>query len=700
MSDHDSCRAKTLVSILPAVGGIMGNPHATVAADLPAWRHFPVGAEIAADGTVHVRVWAPRRSTVSFVELADDSSQLATTELDAEGNGYFSGVIPTAKVGTLYKLRLDDSGEFPDPMSRFQPDGPHGPSQIIDARGYTWHDGGWRGPSLDDAVIYELHIGTFTPEGTYAAGSERLAALADVGITVIEVMPVAEFPGRFGWGYDGVGLFAPYHRYGTPDDLRAFIDQAHAHGIGVILDVVYNHLGPDGNYLKEFSEHYFKGTTEWGEALNFDGEGSPPVRELFTCNAAYWTEEFHFDGLRLDATQQIFDSSTTHIITEVTRAAREAADGRDTIVVAENEPQDATLVRHPSAGGYGLDALWNDDFHHSAIVALTGRDEAYYSGYRGTAQEFVAAAKYGFLYQGEWYQWQGGRRGRVAFDVPAQQFVQFIENHDQIANAAFGLRAHQLSSAAANRAMTALVLLLPQTPMLFQGQEFLASAPFFYFADHNRDLAAIVRRGRAEFLGQFAHVATPEIMARLADPSSEATFTSCKLDWSERDAASGAQHLALVRDLIRLRRMDATLRRQRARHGDDAEGGVLARPIDGAVITENAFVLRYFGERRDLDRLVAVNLGRRLRAEPLAEPLVAPPPAMLWRPMWSSEDPVYGGAGTPPIDSDDGGWCLQAQSTVLLRPVPREGAAPAPRQALTEKEARAQWKARYETTPR
>jgi len=678
----------------------MGNPHTTIITEVPAWRHYPIGVEVAPDGTVHARVWAPRRGSVAFVELSADGAALSTTELEPEGNGYFSGILATNRLDALYRLRLDGNNDVPDPVSRYQPEGPHGPSQIIDARQYKWRDSGWGGPTLAGAVIYELHVGTFTPEGTYSAATRHLTELAELGVSVIEVMPVAEFPGRFGWGYDGVSLFAPYHHYGRPDDLRAFIDDAHAHGIAVILDVVYNHLGPDGNYLKEFSEHYFKGSTEWGEALNFDGDESGPVRELFVSNAAYWMEEFHFDGLRLDATQQIFDTSRPHILSVIATRVREAANGRETLVVAENEPQDANLVRRAGAGGYALDALWNDDFHHAAFVALTGRDEAYYSGYRGNAQELVSIAKYGFLYQGEWYRWQASRRGRLAFDVPAPRFINFTQNHDQVANAAFGLRTDQLCSPASNRAMTALLFLLPQTPMLFQGQEFLASSPFLYFADHQSDLAQLVRRGRAEFLGQFAHIATPEITSRLSDPSSEATFARCKLNWSERAGPMNACHLALVRDLIRLRRMDPTLRQQGVHDPENHDAGVLARAIDGAVIAKSAFVLRYFGERRDLDRLVVVNLGARLHAEPLAEPLLAPPTDMLWRPMWSSEDPVYGGSGTAAVDSDDGGWWLPPQSTILLRPVPRDGAPPAPHQAFTEKEARAQWKSRYETTPR
>jgi maltooligosyltrehalose trehalohydrolase len=634
------------------------------------------------------------------VEFNDRGERTSVTELEAEGNGYFAAAILSARPGSLYKLRLDHGGEFPDPLSRYQPAGPHGASQIVDSRGYQWHDASWAGPSLDGAVLYEMHIGTFTAEGTYAAARQHLQHLADIGISVIELMPVAEFPGRFGWGYDGVALFAPYHHYGAPDDLRAFIDDAHAHGIGVILDVVYNHLGPDGNFLKEFSEHYFKGATEWGEALNFDGEHATPVREFFTTNATYWIEDFHFDGLRLDATQQIFDTSTPHIIAEISRHVRQAAAGRSTLIIAENEPQDATLIRSPETRGYGLDAMWNDDFHHAALVSLTGRDEAYYSGYRGTPQEFVSAAKYGFLYQGEWYAWQNGRRGRPAFDVPLTRFVTFIQNHDQIANAAFGIRVHKLSSASRYRAISALLLLAPETPMLFQGQEFVASAPFLYFADHKPDLAALVRRGRAEFLGQFAHVATPEVTASLDDPAREETFTRCKIDWADSRRKEGEQAIALVRDLIRIRRKDPTLRRRSAHDPDTDTHGVLTRLVDGAVIGNTAFVLRFFGERRDLDRLLVLNLGARLHADPLAEPLVAPPIAMVWRQMWSSENPLYGGCGTPSVDSDDGGWWLPADSAVLLTPVPLEGAPHAPRQPSTEKEARAQWKTRYETTAR
>jgi maltooligosyltrehalose trehalohydrolase len=311
-----------------------------------------------------------------------------------------------ARTGMRYSLRLDQGeAALPDPASRFQPEGPHGPSEIVDPGDFAWTDGAWRGRTREQLVIYEMHVGTFTPDGSWEAASRELRALAELGITCLEIMPVAEFPGRFGWGYDGVNLFAPTRLYGRPIDFRRFVDRAHAHGIAVILDVVYNHFGPDGNYLKLFSAAYFtdRYDNEWGEAINFDGPESGPSREFFVANAGYWIDEHHLDGLRLDATQAIFDRSEDHIIAAVARQVRSAGRGRTTFVVAENEPQHAKLARPAERGGYGLDALWNDDFHHSAMVALTGRHEAYYSDYRGRPHEFVAAAKHGFLYQGQRY---------------------------------------------------------------------------------------------------------------------------------------------------------------------------------------------------------------------------------------------------------------------------------------------------------
>ncbi|MGH7791142.1 MAG: alpha-amylase family glycosyl hydrolase, partial [Thermodesulfobacteriota bacterium] len=362
---------------------------------------------------------------------------------------------------------------------------------------------GWCGVDIRGQVIYELHIGTFTREGTFDAAARELGELKSLGITLIEVMPVHEFPGRWNWGYDGVGLYAPAHVYGDANALRRFVDSAHSHGIGVILDVVYNHLGPDGNYLKEYSDTYFtdRYETDWGEPPNFDGPGSKEVREFFIRNACYWIAEFHMDGLRLDATQNIYDSGPFHVLAEISQRTRNAAKPKKIVLVGENEPQDAILIGPPEKGGYGLDALWNDDFHHSATVALTGRREAYYTDYRGEPQEFISAVKRGFLYQGQRYKWQKQPRGTAVTTEPASTFILFTQNHDQVANSLYGHRLHALTSPARYRAITALMLLAPGTPMIFMGQEFGASKPFLYFADYCEEvLAGSVHRGRKEFL--------------------------------------------------------------------------------------------------------------------------------------------------------------------------------------------------------
>jgi maltooligosyltrehalose trehalohydrolase len=578
-----------------------------------------------------------------------------TVPLEPEGEGYFSGRAAAAGPGTLYRFRLDgEPALYPDPASRCQPEGVHGPSQVIDPGAFRWTDGDWRGVGLHGQVLYEMHIGTFTREGTWEAAARALPELAALGVTVLEVMPVAEFPGHFGWGYDGVDLFAPTRLYGTPDDFRRFVDRAHHLGLGVILDVVCNHVGPDGNYLRQFADAYFtdRYKNEWGEAINFDGPDAGPVREFFAANAGYWIDEFHLDGLRLDATQQIFDSSPENIMAVIARRARAAARNRATLLVAENEPQETKLVRHPDRGGYGLDCLWNDDFHHSAMVAMTGRNEAYYSDYLGKPQEFISSAKWGYLYQGQRYQWQKKRRGTPALDLGPAHFVTFTQNHDQVANSARGLRCHELTSPGRYRALTALLLLGPGTPMLFQGQEFAASSPFLFFADHNPELARLVRKGRAEFLKQFRSAALPEVHSRLPRPDDPGTFERCKLDFAEREKHKPLYDLH--RDLLRLRREQAVFRAQRP------------RGVDGAVLGEEAFVLRYFAEDGQ-DRLLVVNLGRDLRLDPAPEPLLAPSAGKVWDILWSSEDTRYGGSGTPPLDTDEN-WRIPGEAAVVLQP--------------------------------
>ncbi|MFI5344628.1 MAG: malto-oligosyltrehalose trehalohydrolase, partial [Chlamydiales bacterium] len=543
-------------------------------------RRLPIGAEIIKERGVHFRVWAPIVEHLEVVLEEKGSSY----PLIKDEQGYFSGLIQEAATGSLYRFRIEgDDLLYPDPASRFQPQGPHGPSQVIDPSSYEWSDLHWKGVSFSNRIIYEMHIGTFTHEGTWQSAKRELLELADLGINIIEMMPVNEFPGKFGWGYDGVNLFAPTNNYGKPDDLRSFIDHAHCLGIAVILDVVYNHFGPDGNYLNVFTPHYFTHqlSTEWGDAIHFDGPDSKEVRTFFIANARYWIDEYHFDGLRLDATQNIYDKSSPHILAEISQQVRQAAAGRQTYLIAENETQDTRHLLPIEKGGYGFDAVWNDDFHHSAHVRLTGKREAYLIDYLGTAQEFISAIKYGYLYQGQWYLWHKKNRGAPSFHLNPSAFVTFFQNHDQIANSAHGLRIHHLSDPGNYRAMTALLLLAPGSPMLFQGQEFAASSPFYYFADHHEELAKLVFQGRRECFKRFACLSTPEIQASLPEPADPETFMKCKLNYLDRE--NHPHEYALHRDLLKLRK------------NDDVFNHPQLSGIDGAVLNADAFVMRYFG---------------------------------------------------------------------------------------------------------
>ena len=621
-------------------------------------RRLTAGVELQQGGVADARVWAPNCRTVEVVIERSGRAE-DVIRLEREADGFFAGRIDDVQAGDRYWYQLDANRRRPDPVSRFQPEGPHGPSAIVDPSQFRWTDAHWRGLSREGQVLYEVHIGTFTPEGTWAAAAERLHDVVDVGVTVIQMMPVADFAGGRGWGYDGVNLYAPTHLYGTPDDLRRFVDRAHALKLGVILDVVYNHLGPDGNYLSEFSTDYFtdRYSNDWGRSLNF--EGPQPARAFFIENAAYWIQEFHFDGLRLDATQDVHDASPEHVVSELGRRARDAAQGRQLLIVAENEPQTPRMVQDVSAGGYGLDALLNDDYHHAALVALTGHREGYYTDYTGSPQEFVSCSKYGYLYQGQWYTWQKKRRGEPGLDLPGSAFVHFLQNHDQIANAALGKRVHQLSSPGRYRALTALTLLGPATPLLFQGQEFASSSPFLFFADHQEGLREAIREGRREFLSQFPSARDPAVQRVLPIPDAPRTFERCRLDWSEREAHRDA--LNLHRDLLRIRRSDPVI------------AAAAHRRVDGAVLTPYAFVLRYDGGRQD-DRLLLVNLGPDVDLTPLAEPLLAPPLDSTWTVQWSSDAVAYGGSGDARLIAEPA-WRLHAESAVLLRPAREESAS-------------------------
>jgi len=615
-------------------------------------RRLPVGAEVQPGGGVHFRVWAPKRRAVEVV--IEGGEQHRAVALEPEENGYFASLVPDVGEGARYRFRLDGEGPFPDPASRFQPEGPHGPSQVVDPSRFAWSDQGWGGLKLPGQVLYEMHIGTFTPEGTWASAIERLPRLVELGVTAVEPMPAAEYAGTFGWGYDGVDLFAPHHRYGGPDDMRRFVDEAHRLGLGVILDVVYNHFGPDGCYLGQFSDHYLHKDRvgDWGDSINFDGEGSGPTREYFIANAEYWIDEFHIDGLRLDATHAIHDSSPEHILKALTRRARAAAGNRSILIFAENESQNARLIRPEDQGGYGLDGAWNDDFHHAARVALTGRAEAYYADYQGSPQELISAVKWGYLFQGQVVKWQRKRRGTPTFDTPAPRFVTYLESHDQVANSTRGRRLKSLTGPGEYRAMTALWLTAPQTPMLFQGQELGSDRPFLYFSNHHDELAKLVSEGRLQELAGFRSTIHPAIREILPDPSGETTFLESKLQ--EPEDYHAAPEFLLIQDLLKLRREDPIFRMQ-----DSSK-------VHGAVIGPAALALRYFGETDDC-RLVVVNLGRDLYPTPNTEPLLAPPAGKDWAVLWFSEHPRYDGSGIPPLPPG-GPWRAPGHSALILAP--------------------------------
>lgn len=630
-----------------------------------AARKVRVGAQCTPQGT-YLSVWAPARKRVEAVFYSPVEKAF---DMEPDGEGYFSALVPedVGGDGALYKFRLDGGGEeYPDPASHWQPDGPHGASMIVDPS-FEWTDDHWRGVRLEGQVIYELHIGTFSREGTYKGVEQRLQHLKDTGITLIELMPLNAFPGQFGWGYDGVLLFAPYSPYGSPSELRQLINRAHEMGIGVILDVVYNHFGPDGNYLPQFADTYFNHNvkTGWGDAINFDAEGSQGVRDFIIANARYWIEKFHFDGLRLDATQAIVDSSgrdksapySLHILEEIRIAVEKGAHGRDTVVVSENENQDTRQIRPRHEGGYGLDGAWNDDLHHTLRVALTGHSPSYYVAHEGNAQEMASAARHGFLFQGQTQGAERGHRGSSTRNLAPWRFIAFMENHDQVANSRTGARLRTLTSPGRYRAASAYLLLGPGTPMLFQGQEFGSTRPFAYFADHHEELSALVRAGRGEALEPFvaAWLMRDDQGSRFPDPEDRATFENARLDWSGAD--THPQIVLLYRDLIALRRADPVF--AHCRYGT----------VDAAVLSEFCLVIRYWN---DVDeRLLVVNLGPDLYRKYMAEPLVAPPEGMDWTPIWSSEDLVYGGNGVPQFEAEDG-WRVAGESAIAFRTAPAQ----------------------------
>ena len=590
-------------------------------------------------------VWAAGRER-AVVEIEERGA----VELPALGEGYFGALVEGVEAGAQYKFRFDGGQAVPDLASRWQPEGNDGPSVVVGSD-YAWTDGDWAGVKRRDAVVYELHIGTFTEDGTWAGARNKLVALKALGVSVVQLMPVGTFMGAFGWGYDTTLPYAPFAPYGTPDEMRGFVDAAHGLGIGVILDVVYNHVGM-GDHFRAYSDQFFTEAyeNEWGASFNFDGEGARAVRDFIIGNAVYWVEEFHLDGLRIDAAQAMFDGSETHIIAELAEAVRAAAAPRETYLVVENQPQEHRMIDPPDAGGHGLDAMYSDDFQHAARVAMTGHDEFYYRDYRGTPQELVSALKYGFLYQGQRSDMRDTAYGTYNLDTAPEHFLHFLENHDQVANSARGFRLSALVSPARLRAVTALWLLGPQTPVLFQGQEFGSTRPFQYFFGIDGDEAKAVAKGRLESLKNFPGVTDPAMLERMPDPADPETFLRSKLDWGEAEKHAGI--LALHRDLLALRRSDPAFSQDTARR------------VDGAVIGDAALVMRYFTEEAG-HRLVLLNLGRDLQMSVMAEPLLAPPRGQRWVLKWSSEHPDYDGAGRRPVEPEKF-WILPGDCAVVL----------------------------------
>jgi len=531
-----------------------------------------------ADGTTRFRVWAPRRSRVELV-LEGGSGDARFLPLREEPEGYWGLSVDEAEAGALYRFRVDGDGPFPDPASRYQPRGVHGPSQVVDPGRYRWRNESFAGHRLEDVVLYELHVGTFTSEGTFAAASERLPYLRDLGVTAVELMPVADFPGQRNWGYDGVCLFAPARCYGTPDDLRRLVDRAHGLGLSVLLDVVYNHLGPDGAYLGTYSPLYFSSRhqTPWGAAVNLDGEGSREVRGFFIENAMHWVHEYRIDGLRLDACHALVDDSPRHFLAELQDRVRASVAPRRVLVIAEDSRNLARMVEPEAEGGWGLDAVWADDLHHQIRVGLAGDRDGYYADFEGATADVARTLRDGWFFQGQVSKHAGGPRGTDPARVAPRRFVVCVQNHDQVGNRALGERLHHQVDEAVWRAASTLVVLSPETPLLFMGQEWSASSPFQFFTDHNETLGPLVTAGRRKEFAGFRAFSDEAARARIPDPQDVATFERSRLDWSEREKAPHAGVLALYRALLAVRKELAPGRLEKGEYDvrSTAEGVVL-----------------------------------------------------------------------------------------------------------------------------
>ncbi len=584
------------------------------------------GADVVDDG-VRYRTWAPRKGEVSAVIFDQPGAVVRDVRLTESSDGYFSGIDKEGRAGDLYKYRFDGH-DRPDPASRFNPEGVHGPARVIDPRDYEWQDARWRCPPLSELILYELHVGTFTMEGTFRAAIEKLDHLAELGVNAIELMPLADFPGARNWGYDGVLLYAPARAYGSPNELRGLVDAAHARGLAVILDVVYNHLGPDGNYLGTYSGDYFNlaHKTPWGDAFNFE---LGPVRQFFLENPEYWRREFHFDGFRLDATHAIPDSSPKHFLAEVAERVHSLG-GFVTIEDERNEPQ---MLLPPERGGMGIDASWADDFHHVVRVMVTGTREGYYRAYGGTPEELAATLRDGWLLHGAARERSITKRPNECAELSPEQFVFCIMNHDQIGNEAFGRRLNERVSAATYRAVSALLCLVPYTPLLFMGQEWAASSPFQFFTDHEPELGRRITAGRREEFRGFKEFRDPETRAQIPDPQAESTFLRSKLRWEEVTAEAHCGTMRLYRELLRLRRTLPALqdRRRKDWRVELLVGGIIR--IEFGLTSSEARSL--------------------VLADLLGAGAIPPPEAGEWKLLLSTNEKRFGGEENAPFASPE-----------------------------------------------
>lgn len=625
----------------------MGQPNTVVRAIALAMsgRKYSQGAEIGRSG-VHYRVWAPRAERV-VVQIATASGETRELALTGEGNGCHSGLDAAGQAGDRYLYNLGSGKSLPCPASRFQPDDVHGPSMVIDPGAFQWTDGGWSRPPFRDLIIYELHIGTFTPEGTYRAVVERLPYLRDLGVNAIELMPLADFPGRHNWGYDGVRLYAPARVYGTPDDLRALVDAAHAHGLAVLLDVVYNHFGPDGNYLREFSPDYFEGRhhTPWGEAINFSN--SPEVRAYYADNIRYWHDEFHFDGYRLDATHAIFDDSKRHILADLA----EIAHGSGCYIIAEDERNLSQFISTRSDDGYGMNAVWADDFHHSVEMALI--EGSMYAGvFEGHLKELVSALQNGWVYPPPWPSGQP-RYNTACAHLQPESFIFCISNHDQCGNRAFGERINHFISPESYRAASALLCLVPYTPLLFMGQEWGASTPFLYFTDHHEELGRLVAEGRRKDLQKFPVFAKELAERDFPSPQAPETFERSKLQWKETTTSAHAECLKLYREALRLRRQHAAFRPLDRAHTNVTELSCEVLAIRTQAAAEDWLLIG------DLRGSHSGDLNR--------ETFCALEGGRSWRVVFSSNAPQFGGPEKGSYNSTTGRFAFSTPEVLLLR---------------------------------